>query len=266
MTMRAFHHDGMRFAGYDRGSGAPVVFQHGMGGDVNQVNEHFPLDHFRCLTLECRAQGGSEAGPVDDFSIPRFADDVLAFADHSGLKRFAIGGISMGASIALRIAAIAPERVSALILARPAWAWGDAPDNMQIFTALASFLRTRDRAGFEATAEAKHFAASAPDNYASLLAAFARPDPALFADLGSRVAVGGPNMTEAQVAALTVPTLVLGNEIDLIHPLSLAKSLAHAIPGAKLVTLTPKASDKAQHAFEFRAAVSSFLEQTGPHT
>lgn len=240
-----------------------MIFQHGLGGDVNQVNEHVPLDHFRCLTLECRAQGGSEAGPIDHFSIPRFADDVLAFADARGAKRFAVGGISMGAAIALRIAVTAPERVTALILGRPAWAWGDAPDNMQIFVALAPFLRRGDRAGFEATAEAKHFAANAPDNYNSLLAAFTRADPSLFAELTTRIASDGPKVSGAEVASLKVPTLVLGNDIDLIHPMSLAERVADAIPNAKLIKLTSKALDKAKHTAEFRAAVATFLKSTG---
>lgn len=263
MTSLPFIREGVKLAGHDRGKGAPVIFQHGMGGDVNQVNEHFPLDRFRCLTLECRAHGGSEAGPVDRFSIPHFADDVLAFADARGISRFAAGGISMGAAIALRIAVVAPDRVSALILARPAWSWRSAPDNMQVFLTLAPFLRTRDRAGFEATDVARHFAVHAPDNYNSLLAGFARPDPALFADLGSCIAAGGPDIAESQVAGLRVPALVLGNDIDLIHPMSLAEELAAAVPQARLLKLTAKAADKARHALEFRDAVASFLSETG---
>ena len=54
-----------------------------------------------------------------------FADDVLAFADLRGVERFVVGGISMGAAIALRIAVRHPERVSGLVLARPAWLWHD---------------------------------------------------------------------------------------------------------------------------------------------
>jgi pimeloyl-ACP methyl ester carboxylesterase len=263
MTRLAFAHDVLHLAGYDRGKGPPVVFQHGMGGDVNQVNEHFPLDLFRCLTLECRAHGGSDAGPSERFSIPQFAEDVMAFADERGVSRFAVGGISMGAALALRIAVLAPERVSALILARPAWAWRASPDNMQVFLELAPFLRGNDRSAFEATATAKHFASQAPDNYNSLLAAFSRPEPTLFADLGSHIAQGGPNITEKQVAALNVPTLVLGNDTDLIHPMSLAEELAATIPQARLMKLTSKAADKVKHALEFRAAVASFLIETG---
>lgn len=106
--------DGLELVGHDVGEGLAVVFQHGLGGDEAQIAESFPPQGFRHLTLECRSHGGSDKG--SRFSIAAFADDVLAFADDRGLERFAIGGISMGAAIALRIAIIAPERVSALLL------------------------------------------------------------------------------------------------------------------------------------------------------
>ena len=42
-----------------------------------------------------------------------------------------VGGISMGAAIALRIAALRPDLVSALVLARPAWLDANGPENIQ---------------------------------------------------------------------------------------------------------------------------------------
>ena len=125
--------DGLHMAGYDEGQGRAVIFQHGLGGDQTQVAGVFPTSQFRRLTLECRAQGHSQAGDPAYFSIPQFAKDVLAFADARGVEKFAIGGISMGAAIALRLAVIAPTRLTALILSRPAWDWHAAPSNMAVF-------------------------------------------------------------------------------------------------------------------------------------
>ena len=48
---------------FDGGSGFPVVFQHGLGGDEAQVRGNFPGEPaVRRLTVECRAQGESSAG------------------------------------------------------------------------------------------------------------------------------------------------------------------------------------------------------------
>ena len=236
-----------------------LIFQHGLGGDEAQVADVMPASGLRRLTLECRAQGRSEAGDPSGFAIATFVDDVLAFADACGVSRFAIGGISMGAAIALRIACLHPERVSALILARPAWLWDKAPANMQVFAELAPFLALRDRAGFDASPTAALLARQAPDNLASLRMFFDRPDCAIRAKLIAAISADGAGISRAQISALKTPTLVLGNAIDWIHPLAHAHQLAALIPGARFVEIAPKATDKSRHAAEFKAAVSAFL-------
>ena len=261
MTQITFEHDGLAFAGYDIGQGLSVVFQHGLGGDIGQIDEALPVANFRRITLECRGHGQTPFGIASHFSIPKFANDVLAFADSQGVDKFVVGGISMGAAIALRIAVIAPERVTALILARPAWSWNSSPENMHIFRMIDEFVQTQDKAGFEATEIAKDFKINAPDNYTSLLKLFEKPYPAMVAELHSRIAADGSEVTEKQVKAIQVPTLVLANAIDLIHPISLAQELAATIAGSRFFEIAPKAIDKTKHFAEFHAAVKDFLNQ-----
>ena len=107
----------------DRGAGPAAVFQHGLGGDETQVAEVFPDADglWRRLTLDCRGQGGSPPDPWNRYAIQTFAEDVLRLADERQVERFVAGGISMGAAIALHLAVHYPGRVTALILARPAW-------------------------------------------------------------------------------------------------------------------------------------------------
>ncbi len=253
--------DGLALVGHDVGDGPAAVFQHGLGGDESQVAEAFPPDGFRRLTLACRGHGASAIG--DEFSIARFAEDVLAFADARGLQRFALGGISMGAAIASRIAVMAPERVSALILVRPAWTWEPAPANMRAFTTLSGYLMRGDRAGFAASAIAKDYAINAPDNLASLFKFFEVPDPLTIAKLLAAIASDGPGITEQDVRAIKVPTLVIGNAIDLVHPLASAQLLASAIRHAQFREIAAKALDKPCHLTELRAAIGTFLLQQG---
>lgn len=260
MSQIDFNHDRLAFAGYDFGHGPAAVFQHGLGGDVGQINEAFSVDHVRRLTLECRGQGHTPFGDATQFSIPQFADDVLAFADSRGVEKFVVGGISMGAAIALRIAIIAPERVKALILARPAWGWESGPGNMSVFNVLSKFVENQNKTGFEQTDIAKNFAFNAPDNYASLLRLFEKPNPPMVAKLHSSIASSGPEVSEKQVGAIQVPTLVLANAVDLIHPISLAQKLSSTIVGSRFIIITPKATDKAKHFAEFHIAVKDFLK------
>lgn len=260
MSWFTIQRDDISLQGWDGGEGLPVIFQHGLGGDEAQVAEVFPDSQgIRRLTLECRGQGSSALGDPRQLSIATFADDVLAFADSRHVKRFAIGGISMGAAIALRIAVRNPERVSALILFRPAWLWSAAPVNMKPFVEVAGYLQQRTVSDFETSATAQRLAREAPDNLASLRKFFAAKDQAATATLFFAVATDGPGVSEAEVRAIAVPTLIIGHKIDAVHPLEFAQTLARMITGSQLIEITPKATDKPKHVTEFRKHVVQFL-------
>ncbi|MBZ9940729.1 alpha/beta hydrolase [Mesorhizobium sp. BR1-1-13] len=244
----------------------PVVFQHGLGGDAAQVAQNFPDGPSRRrLTVECRAQGGSGAGHKRPFSIAMFADDVLGAADAAGIERFVAGGISMGAAIALRLAARHPERVTGLVLVRPAWAFDAAPENMRPYAEMAELIRNRPlneaRAVFAASATAARFRAEAPDNLASLLGFFERDNAAVFAEMMQAIAGDGPGVSRAAASVLSIPTLVVGSGVDLVHPLATARELAKTILNAIFTEVTPKATDKDRHFAEIRAAIGGFLDK-----
>lgn len=255
----------LRYA--DVGAGPDVLFQHGLGGDAAQVAEVFPDGAWRRLTLECRGQGGSEVGPPESLSIAAFADDVLALADARGVARATVGGISMGAAIALRLAARHTARVRALILVRPAWLFADGPETMRGFIEIAGLLQSlppaEARARFAAGPLALRLAREAPDNLASMLGFFDRPNPGAVATLLSRIAADGPGVSREEAAGLRLPTLLIGCARDHVHPLAFVHALADAIPGARLVEVTPKADDRARHAAEVRAAIAGFLAEHG---
>ncbi|TPL91653.1 alpha/beta hydrolase [Mesorhizobium sp. B2-3-12] len=252
---------------FDTGQGRlPVVFQHGLGGDAAQVALNFPdSPSRRRLTVECRAQGGSGTGSGRPFSIAMFADDVLAAADAAGMERFVAGGISMGAAIALHLAARHPDRVTGLVLVRPAWTFEAAPQNMQPYVEVGELINRlpldEARAAFTSYATATRFGREAPDNLASLLGFFARENADVFAEAMQAIANDGPGVTRAEAAGLAIPTLIIGSGIDLVHPLATARELAEAIPGAAFVEVTPKATDKNSHFAEIRAAIGGFLDR-----
>ena len=75
MQRGTFVRDGLRLSVARTGSGRPLIFQHGLGGDAGQPADVFP-EHagWQAVTLECRGHGQSEAGPADAFRIATFAD------------------------------------------------------------------------------------------------------------------------------------------------------------------------------------------------
>ena len=247
------------------GPGLPVVFQHGLCGDIHQPHEVFPhSERFRLITVECRGHGESTAGDPSQFAIATFAEDILAYVKSQNFERFVVGGISMGAAIALRIACANPHATAGLIVARPAWGVGNAPVNMRanalVGMLLAEFGPVRGLEIFEASSTAKNFAQTAPDNLTSLRGFFIREPLEVTAELLQRISADGPGISATEIAGLAVPTLVIGHGRDSVHPLALAQDLAALLPKSRLCEITPKAESKSRHVSEFASALNNFLE------
>ena len=248
----------------ESGEGAPFIFQHGLCGDAAQPGEVFPTDvPFQRMTLECRGHGLSEPGDAGAFGIATFANDVAELIEARGIAPVPLGGISMGAAIALRLAVTRPDLVSALVLARPAWLAADAPTNMRPYAEvgdlLARFPADEARARFDQSETSALLEREAPDNLASLRGFFERAPQTVTASLLTRIARDGPGVTLDQVAKLAVPTLVIGHGQDLLHPFDHAERLAALIPGSELVEITAKGVSRSQYVIEFRAALRNFL-------
>jgi pimeloyl-ACP methyl ester carboxylesterase len=260
----------LTLAYYDAVRGrVPVVLQHGLCGGAQQTAEAFPDDaNLRLLTLECRGHGTSPQPSPRDISIECFADDVAALIESQGFAPVILGGISMGAAIALRIAVRRPELVRALILARPAWVTEAAPANMrpnaEVGELLASHGCESGREIFEKSATARRLAAEAPDNLASLLGFFAREPQAVTAELLRRISADGPGVTEDQVRAINTPALVIGHEADAIHPIAHARSLAGLLTRSEFVEITPKSVSREAYVKDMHAAMAEFIEKVSP--
>jgi pimeloyl-ACP methyl ester carboxylesterase len=101
--------------------GTPVLFVHGLGGSAGQWREQLSVLRAGCraLALDLRGHGASEPSREGAYGIEDYAADVLAVADGLGLGCFALVGHSLGGSVVLAVAARAPERVAAVLLADP---------------------------------------------------------------------------------------------------------------------------------------------------
>ena len=101
----------------------PFVFQHGLGGDVEQPSGVLrPPPGVRLLSFDCRGHGKTRpVGAPERFTITAFADDLAAFLDEVEIEDAIVGGISMGAAVALNFALRYPDRLRGLVLSRPAW-------------------------------------------------------------------------------------------------------------------------------------------------
>jgi pimeloyl-ACP methyl ester carboxylesterase len=98
-----------------------------------------------------------------------------------------------------------------------------------------------------------------PDNANSLLAQFAHPRADETVAKLERIPAYVPRHTRADWRQINVPTLVLANRQDEIHPFDFGEVLASEISGAELHELTPKSMSKEQHASDVQRFISDFL-------
>ncbi len=73
-------------------------------------------ERHRVVALDLRGRGRSEATPPGSYGWEAHARDVLEAASLLGADRFAAIGHSMGAYVAMQAAALAPQRLAAVIL------------------------------------------------------------------------------------------------------------------------------------------------------
>ena len=259
----AVNRGGAALVGYVQpGAGPIVVLQHGLCGDATQPADLFPTGcGFRHAVLNCGGHGQTAAWPADQLSIATFANDVAAMIAALGAPVAAVGGVSMGAAIALQMAVMRPELVPALILIRPAWITDNAPANMLPNAVVGGMIAAGySVADFDQSALAQTLANTAPDNLASLRGFFDRNPLDVTATLLRQIAADGPGVTKADLAALTIPVLILGCTDDVIHPISHAEALEALIPGSRFVQVPSKGQNRLAHLAAVQDEIAEFLK------
>jgi len=214
--------------------------------------------------MECRGHAGSELGALEALSIGQFTDDATRLLDHLGVSRAVVGGISLGAAIALRLA-VHSARVSALIIARPAWIDERVPERMQIYLDVAELLAQHgSEQGLErlhASERYRQVMKESPDNAASMRSFFHRENPASTVALLGRIPAQGLGVTRKQMSRLALSTLVIANEGDYVHSVAMATEVAGLIPGAELKIIPSKNSARDAYVEAFKAALDEFLSR-----
>lgn len=239
--------DGMRLHVADHGRRSadrpPLLLLHGipttsyLWHDVARDLEHDQ----RCVMPDLVGLGASES-PADRgaYSLHRQAATMFGLLDALGIERVAIAGHDIGGTVAVQMAALAPERVSALALLTPllhADVWpvraallfvlpvsGElAVSGLQRVPRLGSVVLRRALDPAMPDEECAHYLTPirTAEGGAGLLRVFRAIDVA-----GAQAALPMLGRT---------PTLVLWGESDPIHPLSYGHRVAASIPGSTWV-------------------------------
>ena len=265
--MPTFHHDRLNFNYVDMGEGQPFIFQHGLGGDLNvPVSLFKPQPGVRFIALDCRGHGETRPlGDVEKLNFNQFADDVLALVDHLHLPPVVIGGVSMGAGLSLNFALRYPERVRGLVFSRPAWLDSPMPSNLRWLALAGTFIQEfGSQPGLERFKQTPEYAAllaESSDAAATLVGQFLHPRADETAAKLVRLSNDAPSRDRSTWAAIRVPTLVLVNQADPVHPVEFGQTLAEAIPGAELKELTSKAISNERYIEDTQDVLGEFMQQ-----
>lgn len=249
-------------------SGDAFIFQHGMGGDAGQSLDYLGGEASgRVVAVDARGHGNSSDAQPEDCRFDVAADDVVAVADQLQLPCFAVGGISLGAGTAINIAVRYPERVSALMLCRPAWL--DRPQdpwNRQVYGTIADLLESCGTADtvlkeFTNTPIYQQVLAISPAAAESLRHQITRPRAVANSAVLRGFPADRPTTSAATWSRIMIPALVIGHRGDPFHPHAIAETYARAIPRAELITVPSKDVDRTQFATQIRTAINDFLRK-----
>jgi pimeloyl-ACP methyl ester carboxylesterase len=99
------------------GHGTPVLLVHGLTNTWRVWRPHIDaLAATHDLIIPDLRGHGDTPNPVSTLTPVQVAQDMLALLDALGLKQFQVAGFSFGGHVALRMAALQPERVEAMVV------------------------------------------------------------------------------------------------------------------------------------------------------
>jgi pimeloyl-ACP methyl ester carboxylesterase len=127
--------DGVRVRCQRAGSGPPLLLVHGLMGYSFSWRHAVPFlaPHATVYAIDLPGAGFSERPPGMNCSLRASAERVLRFMDSVGLSDCDLLGTSHGGAVAMRAAALAPERVRRLILVAPVTPWSPHGKRLSLF-------------------------------------------------------------------------------------------------------------------------------------
>ena len=252
-TMQFFHHDGFEFAFIDQQpspDAEPVLLIHGFASThmVNWVSPGWVKTltdaGYRAIAFDNRGHGATtKSYDTADYTPQKMAGDAAALLDHLGISRAHVMGYSMGARIAAFLVLAEPQLVATLIFGGLG---SGLVDGVGDWDPIASALLAED-------------AASVTDPRGKAFRTFADQTKSDRKALAACIATSRAELTEAELARITQPTLVAVGTRDDIG--GSPDELAGLMPNAESFAIEGRDHMLAVGDRSFKQRVVSFLEE-----
>ncbi len=237
------------------GHGEPLLLVHGypLSGLTFRYLVPFLTDHFTCYIPDLPGLGETRWNERTDFSSTGQAQTLLAFADALGLSTYAILAHNTGGTIARKLALIASNRLTQLVMLgteipghRPPWIplfqrIANPSNTLLVQTLLRSRAFRRSSAGFGGCfTDLSRIDGEFYDLFVAPL-------------IASKIRTSGQihylkgidwNLVDAfktEHAKITVPTLLIWGEDDPVFPVREASRMVEQLPNCKGFETVPKA-------------------------
>jgi pimeloyl-ACP methyl ester carboxylesterase len=104
------------------GSGPTVLLLHGTGSSLHTWEPWVELlrDSFQVITMDLPGFGLTGPHPEGTYTTPAYNETISSLMDYLGIRKFSIGGNSLGGYISWNYAMDNPSRIESLVLVDPA--------------------------------------------------------------------------------------------------------------------------------------------------
>jgi pimeloyl-ACP methyl ester carboxylesterase len=221
-----------------RGDGEPLVLVHGLAYDRAGWGTLPDLlaERFRVVLLDNRGVGESDA-PPGPYTVAEMAGDVAWVLDDAGIERTNLFGVSLGGYIAQEFALTWPERLSKLVLCSAAPGGPSAVPmpaaTVEVFAKYPTMEREAGLRMFVENSLGERGVRELPELVEEIYRYRLGHAPTTEAWVAQATA-GATYVNDDRVAQISVPTLVIAGDADVVVDPRNAELLGSLIPGARV--------------------------------
>lgn len=245
------------------GADVTLVLVHEMGGTLESWDLVLPRLDTRATVVRYDTRGAGLSTKLRGaVTVADMAGDIEMVLDAAGIRGpVVLAGIAVGGAVAMHFAARSPDRVAGLIPFGPATGVGD--DRRATTLARAEAV---ERDGMAAIAEAAlamsypEALRGDPERFAALRARWLGNDPGSYAAILRMLAALD---MDADLAAISCPTVVLAGTDDLVRPPATVEPVARRVPGARFETIDSGHFASVQAPERLAARLNGFLAEIG---
>jgi 3-oxoadipate enol-lactonase len=241
------------------GTGFPLILVHGFTTTSEfwrEQVEEFSAS-YQVIRLNLPGHGISPSPKTRNYTIDAFVEDLEKIFHHFSLPRAVLVGLSMGGVIAQQFAIKNPQLLKALVLI------DTTPHGLGQDVRAENVLLAIDDLGIATASQnvaARSFGSGAPPD----LVEWAKLEVIQTPDFVARAAIASLNKSDTRelLWRITVPTLVIVGEKDIITSPAESRALSDGIPNSTLTVIENAGHfPMLEQPIEFNRALRVFLEE-----